>query len=438
MTNTRSLKHGVRGRVLAPVTALTVCCAISSACGSPGNETTTHLDALPRLVAEAGMRIGDFEDPDLGFSRVGGVDVDRDGNVYVLEAMVPEIRVYTANGTLLRRIGRRGEGPGEFERAPRFGVVGDTVWTVSYGNNRITLFDREGTLLSARRYESVLVALPDGQGHILPWTMRPDGRFTSYLGRRTWYGSGDSGAGVSPDDDIPWPFLLFDATGAVVDTIGWAGRTPPGLWHSGEGEWQPTILQIGGRQWWVPEPPRELPEWATLPDGYVLVEAQATVTEEDGTFTVTRFGLAGDTVYARTFHYRPIRYSSADLDSIAARAARGEAGGMVPFNPNRSSVPDNWREIARSLRDAMAFPDFKLPVEYAWPAQDGALWLRLRSASDTTARWLLLDAQGNPRGTMGLPAELRIMWNRGETFWAVEPDEYDVPWLIRFRIRPMG
>jgi hypothetical protein len=437
MTSTHSLARAAHDQALAAITALITLCVSPSACAAPSDESTTHLDALPRLVVEAGMRIGDFEDPDIGFSRVGGVDVDRDGNVYVLEAMVPEIRVYAPNGTLLRRIGRHGEGPGEFARAPRFGVVGDTIWAVSVGTNRITLFDREGTVLSARRYESVLVALPDGHGHVLPWAMRPDGRFTSYLGRRTWYGSGESGAGVSPDDNIPWPFLLFDATGAVIDTVGWAGRTPPGLWHPGEDEWEPTILQIGGRPWWVPEPPRELPEWATLPDGYVLVEAQATVTEDDGTFTVTRFGLAGDTVYSRTFHFRPIRYTSADLDSIAARAARGEAGGMVPFNPNRSSVPDNWRAIATSLRDAMQFPEFKLPVEHAWPAQDGSLWLRLRSASDTIAEWLLLDAQGNARGTMELPAELRIMWNRGDTVWAVEPDEYDVPWVLRFRMRPM-
>ena len=438
MTTASSVVCGARTRLLAPITALTTWCIVVSACGPSGDDTTMHLDALPSLTAEAGMRLGDFEDPDVGFSRVGGVDVDRDGNVYVLEAMVPEIRVYAPDGTLLRRMGRRGEGPGEFERAPRFGVVGDTVWTVSAGDNRITLFDREGTVLSARRYESVLVALPDGHGHILPWAMRPDGRFTSYLGRRTWYGSDESGAGVSPDDDIRWPFVLFDATGAVIDTIGWAGRTPPGMWHPGEAEWQPTILQIGGRQWWVPEPPRDVPEWGTLQDGYVLAEAHAPETDEDATFTVTRFGLAGDTVYSRTFHYRPIRYSSADLDSIAARAARGEAGGMVPFNPNRSSVPDNWREIARSLRDAMQFPDFKLPVEYAWPAQDGALWLRLRSASDTTAWWLLLDQQGNARGTLDLPSELRIMWNHGDTFLAVEPDAFDVPWVIRFRIRPMG
>jgi hypothetical protein len=393
------------------------------------------VDALPYLVAEAEMRIGDADDPDVGFSRVSMVDVDRDDNIYVIEVLVPEIRVFSPDGVLLRRIGRRGAGPGEFESAPRFGVVGDTVWAVSFAPARITLFDRQGNLLSARRAESVAVPLPVGYGYVLPWTMRPDGKFIGHLARVSYWRD-DPPTGVEPTDSIPVPFVLFDATGAVTDTIGWAGRPPPRMWHPpSNDDRRLEFVQIQGRRLMVPMAPITTPWWEALTDGYLLVENPLAHTPDDGVFMVTRFGLSGDTVYHRTLHYSPLRYSAADLDTIAARAARGEPGGMVPYIPSVSPPPD-WEAIALSLRNAMKFPEFKLPLDRTWLAQDESLWLRLSHANHATARWLVLDTEGRPRGQLELPSDLRIVWSRGDTFWAVDPDELDVPWVVRYRILP--
>jgi hypothetical protein len=394
------------------------------------------VDALPYLVAEAEMRIGDVDDPDVGFSRPSMVDVDRDGNIYVMETLVPEIRVFSPGGVLLRRIGRRGAGPGEFESAPRFGVVGDTIWAVSWGPDRITLFDRHGNVLSARLAESVVVPLPRSYGYVLPWSMRSDGKFTSHLSRVA-FNRNDPPTGVDPTDSIPVPFVLFDPTGAVTDTIGWAGRPPPRMWSPVSND-DPRIefVQIRGRRAIVPMAPITTPWWEALPDGYLLVENPRAQTPDDGVFMVTRFGLSGDTVYHRALHYRPVRYTAADLDTIAARAARGEPGGMVPYNPAGSPVPPDWEAIALSLRNAMKFPEFKLPLEYSWLAQDESIWLRLSHSNHATARWLILDAEGHPRRQLELPSDLRIVWSRGDTFWAVEPDELDVPWVVRFRILP--
>ena len=436
MTKGDSPSHTAYGRPPASLIAVAACCFALSACDRPSGASGTHVDALPHLVGEAGMRIGNFDDPDVGFSRVSGVDVDRDGNIYVLEALVPEIRVYSPDGVLLRRIGRRGAGPGEFERAPRFGVVGDTVWAVARRPDRITLFDRDGTVLSARRTQSVVVPLPGGYGYVLPRMMRPDGKFMGHLGMVS-FSRNDPPTGVQPTDSIPVPFVLFAATGAVTDTIGWAGRPPPRIWRPrAEDDFRLESIDVGGGRHFVPRPPTTIPQWLPLADGYLLVEAPLAQTHEDGAFTVTRFGVSGDTVYSRMFHYQPIRYSADDLDSIAARAARGEAGGMVPYNPAGSPVPSDWEAIARRLRLAMKFPEFKHLIEYAWLAQDESIWLRLLSGDVSTARWALLDAQGHPRGQLELPWDLRILWNRGDTFWAVELDEYDVPWIVRFEIQP--
>ena len=274
-SNSRSCRgNGSWSALLAATVGI---CIISlAACGKPGAgtnaETSADVAAFPRLVATAGMRIGDLDDPSVGFSRVAGVDVDRDGRIYVMEAMVPEIRAYGPDGVLLRRFGRRGSGPGEFEGAPRFGVIGDTIWAIEYGSDRITLFDRDGALLSTGRAERVTVPLPHSYGQVLPWSMRPDGKFTSHLGR-VGSNRGDPPTGVKATDSIPVPFVLFDATGAVTDTIGWTGRPPPRMWRPpSDDDNEYAFVDIGGRWMSVPSPPTTLPWWAPLSDGYLLVE----------------------------------------------------------------------------------------------------------------------------------------------------------------------
>ena len=79
--------------------------AISAGAGYP--ETT----ALEEVLS-----IGTFDDDAL-FQWVG-VTVDREGNIYVVDAMDYAIKKFDADGKLVGQCGRRGQGPGEFT-APR-------------------------------------------------------------------------------------------------------------------------------------------------------------------------------------------------------------------------------------------------------------------------------------------------------------------------------
>jgi hypothetical protein len=180
-----------------------------------------------------------------------------------------------------------------------------------------------------------------------------------------------------------------------------------------------------------------MPDWLPLADGYIVVETPLAATAERGAVRLTRLDVAGDTVYDRELRYTPLRYTDADLDSIAARAARGSAGGMVPVvvgGGGGRPPPANPDAVARALRGAMSFPDFQLPILRSWLAQDESVWLRRPEGDNPLARWVLLDPEGSPRGQLELPADLRILWSRGDTFWAVDLDEYDVQWVVRYRI----
>lgn len=386
------------------------------------------LDAVPTVSVREDLRLGSRDDPDVGFTRPMGVDVDRDGNTYVAEGSTMKIRVYGPDGSLLRRFGGRGEGPGEFQTM-RFGVVGDTVWATDVMARRITLFDRQGKLLSARRIAEVSVSLPPGKGYVLPSRMRPDGRFTSNLSLVMF----NRGAEVQGStDSIRVPRVLFDADGSVVDTIGWDAKPPPRMWRRPEeSSSRPELVTVGSRRYMAPSPPPDLPQWLPLDDGELIVYAPAPSGGEEGTVTVTRMSLKWDTVYSRRLTFQPIPYTSVELDSIAAQSARRGGGAFLSAAGISQSVPDNVDALAAAYRKAMKFPDFHAGITYGWLDQDGRLWLHTdEGIGRSTDRWVILGAKGRLLEAVELPSGTRVVWSRGDAFWTIQTDDMDVPWLV--------
>jgi len=47
---------------------------------------------------------------------------------------------------------------------------------------------------------------------------------------------------------------------------------------------------------------------------------------------------------------------------------------------------------------------------------------------------LVLSPDGTARGELTLPARRRIAWSSGDTVWMVEPDDVDVPWLVKYQM----
>lgn len=418
------------GALLLPPLALLACEA------GPGVEA--GLDDVPVLAVASDMRLGSFDDPTVGFTSVSDLDVGADGRIYVLERSQQEIRVFGPDGALERVMGGEGEGPGEFRGAFSFGVEGDTVWVIDLRLDRITLFDRAGELLSTARIEPVRVPAPECSGYVGPVGMRPDGLFTSELNRIAC-SRDEPDSGVGEGDSIPYPRVLFSPEGAVVDTLSWEPRPPPRMIPPPDAPTTPfETITVGSERYRVPTPPSVLPRWYPLHDGRVVVHAPRAESSEEGAVTVTRTGLGGDTMYHRVLRYTPVPYTDADLDASAEEAARSGSGfvafsGGAPVRPERSEA--DVRRAAVRLRAEMDFPEHRPPIETSWVGPDGSVWLLRRQADAAEAaphRWVVLRPDGATRGQVELPPDSRPLWARGDTFWAVERDDFDVPWLVRY------
>ncbi len=76
------------------------------------------------------------------------VTTDRNGNVYVTDAMNFFVRVYDKNGTFIRRLGGVGDLPGSFSRPKGIALDSDNnLYVVDANHDNFQIFDQEGRLL---------------------------------------------------------------------------------------------------------------------------------------------------------------------------------------------------------------------------------------------------------------------------------------------------
>jgi hypothetical protein len=382
-------------------------------CAAGDSSGTDHVDELPRLSAAEELRIGSLDDPDMGFTRIGAVAVDRDANVYVIEPAEREIRVYDPQGLLIRRIGRQGSGPGEFETPTAFGIIGDTLWTNDIRNRRITLFTRDGALITSFTTTPIPIETIPGMSVMLTANgLAKDGTLTS-----GWM------VAIRPDSDpltdtIMIPVVRMDTTGAILDTVRYLPWAFP----------QRGTIMAGSREIPLPSTPSAGPLEHAGPDGSVFaVERPFAGNAQEGVFTVTRIDPAGDTVYRLPYRYRPRVYD----DTVVSGIIRPHAATYAERTGTDADV------LEAQLRQALVLPPFQPGIAAVKAGQDGSLWLRTADDGASLAHWIILNPDGSARGVVDLPRGATLHWMDGDVSWAAVPDDVDVPWLVRYRVTPM-
>lgn len=131
------------------------------------------------------------------FGMVIGLDVDAEGNLYVLDQQAGEVRVFGPSGEWLRTLSRAGSGPGELGRqVMALFVVDDEVWVPDPTNARVTRFTLTGELVDA-------LPLDLTRGIPRRWDELAEGRIVTQLRSMSAF-IGDAFWGVDRDElDVP-------------------------------------------------------------------------------------------------------------------------------------------------------------------------------------------------------------------------------------------
>jgi hypothetical protein len=112
------------------------------------NPAAPAWDSATAWRLEEELRIGAADGPEPQvFRGIAAVSADERGNIYVLEAVAQEVRVFAPDGTYRRTIGSPGRGPGELLGA--FGLARDDrgrLWVPDSRNLKYVVFDPRGTV----------------------------------------------------------------------------------------------------------------------------------------------------------------------------------------------------------------------------------------------------------------------------------------------------
>ena len=376
------------------------------------------------------LRIGSLESADL-VTRVSDLAVGPDNALYVAQAMVPAIKVFSLDGRLLRQIGRAGQGPGDIERAASaVGWIGDTLWIADA--YRIQLFTTD-----ERVPEQVIrfsLPMPHEGTRLTPGRLLADG--TLLAGRRSIT---DWRAWLTA---TPLPLRRLSQSGEVLDTIALIDRSN----HVVEYESDP------GRPWLSLHPLNDLPplgltEYLTAlrPDGSAVVQV-GTVHERatPPTFEILVISISGDTLMQRAVEYDPREVTSAVESRLADEFSASVVGDyMLPSE--RPQISETILERRRrAVRRAFWVPAYHPPVRQVVAGTDGTIWLLREMRGDRVDVWEIFDSAGTREGTVEVgqgrsyvkpwSPRLGIVLASRDEVWGTTFDEYNVPYIHRYRV----
>lgn len=122
---------------------------------------------IAKLTEE--MSCGEEGGPEAGvLNKPLRLDVDAQGNVYVMDYGDVNIKVYDGQGKFLRAIGRQGQGPGEFGGMVFFGLMtGNRICILDFTQNRIIIMSTDGRYVSGFPLEGFFANLAvDGKDRL--------------------------------------------------------------------------------------------------------------------------------------------------------------------------------------------------------------------------------------------------------------------------------
>jgi hypothetical protein len=358
--------------------------------------------------------MGSVNDPHQTLTFVGEILIGPTGELLVAQPQDQQIRVYNESGQIVRIMGHKGAGPGEFETVSSMGFLGDTLYATDVIQKRISYFDQDGNL-----YRTVMTLSSPMLGTQMPALILPT--VPQVLLR-------DESALVLPGLPVAWhntgearaPYLrISQSTGEILDTLLWR-QYPPDLFY---------MMHNGNRMGaWRPFPSEPL--FAFAPDGTGIVTASREPAKsgvEQGTYRVTRINPEGDTVFTKAMRYRPQRVAPGIVDRAAQRSRDFMARRHDP--PTLAAIRDH-------LQRENWVPSTMVPVTDLVVGQDGSIWLRREDAErGQPVRWEVLSSTGDHVGAVTLPSQQTVKQASGDVLVATELDELDVPYVIRYRIR---
>jgi len=348
---------------------------------------------------------------DQDFTGIDAVSEFRDGRVILLDARDKALHLIDLKTKTDTRLGRDGDGPGEFRLIQRFfRIGGDSVG-----------------MSDMARGGKLMVLTPAGElgGFV--------SMLDSSLSTRSFVPMASDNAGRLYSVHTTNPFtdstaiVRWDRARGRRDTVAKLMMTPVSPLYKGP----PEVRQVGDGYVYRPGP--ILPfsttnQWAISGDGRVaIVDARE--------YRVTLTNVNGARVRGQPIPFTPVVVGEAekaafikDLDQprpgvrFAGRGQPAEYGFRSSRTPPEQ-LPTEWPPTLPAFgRDALTF------------ASDGMLWVKRATAAGAPALYDVVDRGGNRAYQLELPAGRKLIGFGAGTVYLARVDSDDLHYLERYKL----
>lgn len=357
---------------------------------------------LEEVTLEPVFRVGEL-DGDAALTEILATVVGPDGLLYITQWQDAHVTAFGPDGSVARRIGRAGSGPGEFTQAGLLGFLGDGLWVS--GRNRLSVFGPDGTVV---RHLAFRHGLGDPRLTYGPSRYMEGGTLVATVSIRS--------SMIARGEISRVPILLTSPDGTILDTLATTRvpRTTAEIQlddHSLYGR----IDELGG------------PGHAFAVDGSTLVLLDVSeVPPDNGILTATWVSPKGDTlaVQADTF---PLRQFSSELRSQIVDQLAAQWSEFLPLTEAR---------LREAADEQVPWPEFEPPYTSAVVGSDQRLWLR-REVGPDGATWEVWTPDRGASLRVSAPADLELTHAADDYIWGVRKNSLDVPFLYRYQIVPL-
>lgn len=363
-------------------------------------------EAVRHLVTEVAIAPG-IDDTTL-FTNVFEFDVDRSGRFWVFDAGSNSIFLFGPDGALIKRIGREGAGPGEFQQNGGMVVRADNgIAQWDSRNSRISFLDSSGTFVTSwplpGGFSTSNGLMTDASGTLYllrPVTPPRDGEILGRMG-----------------------LVRLAEGGAFADSL-----VPPDLPVPRESY----VASVEGNTSWTESRYGPAYYWAWTPAGEFVVA-------HGGNYEM---------IVARR-DARPLVIQRTMSPVLVDEAERDWEQRFILWNMRQTDPHWSWQ--------GPALPTAKAPMRSLRVARDGRIWVQVSVPSDTiptSEHQVFTDSlrpvpthrmaavhevfapNGEFLGRVALPPRARFIEADGNSVWGINLDENDMPAVTRWRVEP--
>lgn len=343
-----------------------------------------------RFVPE--LTIDDTSMPeDTFFEGVSSIVSDNDGNIYICDYKANNIKKFDSSGKHIKTIGRKGQGPGEFNMPFEVAVTDDRLIVWDWGNRRLCVLTADGELMKS-------VQIFRGEG--IPQKMRPlpNGNIVIEL-EKIYYGEQDK-----PQDCL---IEIFSPELEKIKTL------------YTQQVWRNKFMRIESMFTNIIQPFSPLVCWDVSPEGKIAIGYPSA-------YDIELFDSEGGKISSFSHSYEPVKVTDKDKESFF--------GGIT-----YSSGGTTTQTVPEPIVKNTEFPKLKPAFKQILVDSEGNIlvWPYRKNREEESRYFDAFSPEGNFVGSVQIMGDASFPGGviiKNGSFWLQKADEEGLIKVVKYRI----